>query len=315
MFQLFKERNFSDYINDTFQFFKVHGKHFFKTYFVINGGLLLIATVLIYFFMKVYMEFIFSTVSGGVGSQQNYFSDYFNANFGLMISLIIGAILFFMIISLFQFTFPVVYLDLLDSKKGSNFTAKDILIGMKKRILKILKFVIGSIFIILPLVMIVFGLSILLCFILIGFPLFLIMIPTMMSFIHLTFYYYMNSDEGFFSALADGFETVKEQFWPIIGATFVIIIIIQIVNTIFTLIPYLFGVASMFTTLQNGNKEEAFSMITIMMSVIMVVSTIVSYILNNLLLINQGLIYYSHIENNESSMSNDSIEMIGTESE
>jgi len=186
---------------------------------------------------------------------------------------------------------------------------------MKNRIPKILKFIIGSIFIIFPLLMIIFGLLILLCFIIIGIPALLIMVPAMLSFIHLTFYYYMNSDEGFFSALGDGFDTVKQQFWPIVGSTAVMIFVIQIVNTIFTLIPYLFGMASMFTTLQSGSKEDAFSTIAIIMSIIMVISVIVSYILNNLLLINQGMIYYSHIENSESSISNDSIDLIGTDSE
>ena len=197
MFQLFKERRFNDYINDTFEFFKVQGKHFFKTYFIINGGLLLIAVVLIYFFMKIYMDFIFSKVSGNGNAPQNDFGNFFNANFGLIIALITVGMLLFMIISLFQFTFPVVYLDLYDSKKGADFSAKDILIGMKKRIPKILKFIIGSIFIIFPILMIVFGLLILLCFIIIGIPALLIMVPAMLSFIHLTFYYYMNSDEGF----------------------------------------------------------------------------------------------------------------------
>ena len=139
MFQLFKERNFSDYINDTFQFFKVQGKHFFKTYFIINGGLLLVAVVLIYFLMKIYFDFIFSKISGNGNAPQNDLGTFFNANFGLMIALIIGAILLFMVISLFQFTFPVVYLDLYDSKKGADFSAKDILIGMKKRIPKSVK--------------------------------------------------------------------------------------------------------------------------------------------------------------------------------
>lgn len=315
MFQLFKERNFSDYINDTFQFFKVQGKHFFKTYFIINGGLLLLGVVLVYFFSKIYMDFVFSKISGNGNAPQNDLGTFFNANFGLMIALIIGAILLFMVISLFQFAFPVVYLDLYDSKKGADFSAKDILIGMKKRLLKILKFVVGSIFILFPLLMIVFGLLILLCFIIVGIPLLLIMVPAMLSFIHLTFYYYMNSDEGFFSSLGDGFDTVKQQFWPIIGSTVVMIFIIQIVNTIFTLIPYLFGMASMFTTLQSGSQEDAFSTLSIIMSIIMVISTMVSYILNNLLLINQGMIYYSHIENSESSISNDSIDLIGTDSE
>jgi hypothetical protein len=232
-----------------------------------------------------------------------------------MIALIIGAILLFMIISLFQFTFPVVYLDLLDSKKGTNFTAKDILIGMKKRIPRILLFVLGSLFIIFPILMIVSGLLIMLCFILIGIPLLFIMVPAMMSFIHLTFYYYMNSNEGFFSAIGDAFDTIKQQFWPIIGATVVMIVLIQIVNTIFTMIPYVFGMASLFTTIKSGAREDAFSTMSILMSVIMVISTIFGYILNNLLLINQGMIYYSHIENTESSISNDSIDLIGTESE
>ena len=71
----------------------------------------------------------------------------------------------------------------------------------------------------------------------------------------------------------------------------------------------------MFTTLQSGAKDDAFSTISILLSIIMVVSTIVSFILNNLLIINQGLIYYSHIENSESSISNDSIDLIGTDSE
>jgi hypothetical protein len=315
MFQLFKERNFSDYINDTFQFFKMHGKHFFKNYFIINGPFLLLATVLIYFLMKIYMEFVFSMASGGAVLQENYIGNYINANFELMIALIIGAILFFMIISLFQFTLPLVYLDLLDNKKGNDFTVKDILSGMKKRIPKILKFVIGTVFILLPLYMIVFGFLFLLCFIIIGIPLLLIMAPALFSFGHLTFYYYMNSAEGFFSAIGDAFYTVKNQFWPIVGATVVMIIIIQIVNTIFTMIPYVFGMASMFTTIKSGSQENAFSTLSVMISIVMVVSTIVSYILNNLLLINQGMVYYSHIENGESSICNASIDMIGTDSE
>ena len=77
MFQLFKERNFSDYINDTFLFFKVQGKHFFKSYFTINGPFLLIAVVLIYFFTKIYMDFVFSMISGGAVVEENYFGNYF----------------------------------------------------------------------------------------------------------------------------------------------------------------------------------------------------------------------------------------------
>ena len=314
MFQLFKERNFSDYINDTFLFFKVLGKHFFKTYFVVNGGLLLIVTVLIYFLSKVYMDFVFSIASGGI-PQANGMGSYITNNIGVIITVFVAVMLFFLFVTLVQFAFPVVYLDLYDAKKGTDFTPKDILIGMKKRIPRILKFVVGAVFILFPLFFIVFGLLILLCFIIVGFPLLLIMIPAMVSFVNLTFFYYMNSNEGFFSAIGDAYETVKGQFWPIVGSTAVMFFIIQMVSTVFTLVPYFFGMASMFTTLESGSMEDRFSVLSIMISIVFVMSTIVSYILNNLILINQGMIYYSHIENSESSISNDSIDLIGTDSE
>ena len=317
MFQLFKERNFNDYINDTFQFFKILGKHYFKNYFTINGGLLLLVTVFIYFFTKVYFDFITSTMSGGINASQNTFANYFNNNTGLMIALVSVALLLIMVISIIQFAFPVIYLDLYDQNKGANFTTIDILNKLKSKISKILIFVIGSIFIIFPILIIVMVVLVLLCFIIIGIPLLFIMLPAIMSWIHLSFYYYMNSDKGFFNAIGDGFETVKQQFWPIVGTTVIMYIIIQTISTIFTMIPYLFGMASMFSTISDTNATNAdrFSGISVMISIVMVVSTIVSFILNNLLLINQGMIYYSHIEGSESNTTTNSIDLIGTDSE
>ena len=162
---------------------------------------------------------------------------------------------------------------------------------------------------------IVMIINVLLCFIIIGIPLLFVMFPAMLSFVQLTFFYYMNSDQGFFTAISDAYDTVKNQLWHIVGTTAVMMIIIQIVSTIFTMIPYVFGMASMFTTLESGDSEEAFSIISMMMSIVMVISIIVSFIFNNLLLVNQGMIYYSHIENSESSFYVDSLDLIGTDSE
>lgn len=314
MFQLFKERNFSDYINDTFQFFKILGKHFFKLFFVVNGGLMLLAIVLIYFFTKVYFDFIISGVSAN-GFQDNYMANFIQANIGTIIACSIGAFLLLMLVSIMQFTFPVIYLDLYDSKKGTDFTAKDILLGLRKRIGKIIKFVIGSIFIIFPIFFVVMVLNFLLVFVIIGIPLLLITMPALMSWVNLSFYYYMNSEESFFSALGDGFETLRGQFWPIVFSTLILFVIYYVITTTFTLIPYFFGIASMFTVIDQGSPQDSFSAISIMMAVVMMVSMIANYILYNLLLINQGLIYYSHIENTESSISHDSIDLIGTDSE
>lgn len=83
------------------------------------------------------------------------------------------------------------------------------------------------------------------------------------------------------------------------------------------MIPYIFGMASMFTTLkdQANNPSDSYSYISIMMTIVMVISLLASYILNNLILINQGMVYYSQRDYDENISSNSSIDLIGTDSE
>ena len=64
MFQLYKKRDFSELVGDTFGFFKLEGKNYFKNYFIINGSLLLLLVVIIYFFTK---EEFFGKVSEEFG--------------------------------------------------------------------------------------------------------------------------------------------------------------------------------------------------------------------------------------------------------
>lgn len=316
MFQLYKKRDFSSYINDTFQFFKIHGKHYFKNYFTINGIFLLIAVVLLYFVFKIYFEFVFSSFTTGFQNSDNDFGNYIKNNTATVVTVAVFGFLLLMFVSLLQFAFPVIYLDLLDKKNGNNFTTNDIVQQLKKNVFKFLKFILASIFIILPLMAIVFTINVLLCFLIIGFPLFLITIPAIMSLIHLTFYNYIITDDGFFNSLSQAFSDLKQQFWAIVLSTFIIYLIIQVVSTIFSMVPYLFGVASIYTTPRSyDGTNNPYSIISIMMIAIMVISFLVSYILNNLLLINQGLIYYSQREFNDNISSINTIDLIGTDSE
>ena len=96
------------------------------------------------------------------------------------------------------------------------------------------------------------------------------------------------------------------------------IIIIQIVMTIFTTIPYLLGMANMFTEFspQSGPiNPEKLSALPMLMTVVMVISLVANYILSNLIIVNQGLIYYSQKETEENSSVNHTIDLIGTDSE
>jgi hypothetical protein len=91
-------------------------------------------------------------------------------------------------------------------------------------------------------------------------------------------------------------------------------IIIQVTMTVFTMIPYAFGMVSMVTSLeQNPGSTEGLATFGIMMAIIMVITILMSYILNNLMLINQGLAHYSRRENDENIIAQDSIDLIGRE--
>lgn len=316
MFQLYKKRLFSDYINDTFNFFKITGKHFFKNYLNINGILLLITVVLMFFVFKVYFDFTFSKLANGVVQNNNQIQNLIENNSGVIIFSVIFGILLLMLISLLQFAFPVLYLKIMDEKKGTNFGTPDIIKELKKSTFKLIKFSIGAVFILFPLSMLIIVINVFLCFLIIGFPLFLITIPALMSWIHLIFYHYISSEDNFFGSFGAAFGDLKQQFWPIVFSTLIMYIIIQIVNTIFTMIPYVFGMASILTSAKDvNNSNENYTFMSTIMTLIFIISMLVSYILNNLILINQGMVYYSQRDYDENISESSSIDTIGLDCE
>lgn len=316
MFLLHKKRNFSELISDTFLFFRKNGKHFFKLYFTINGAFLLISSVLIYFIFKIYFEFLFSSLSSGIQSESNSVVTLLENNTEIFIVIAILGVLFLVFMSLLQFTFPVVYLDLLEKKQNQNFGVREVISGLKSNTLKLIKFLLGSLFVFIPIALIVLTINIFLCFIIIGFLLFIITLPFLMSWFHLTFYHYIIGKKRFFAALIDAFSNVKQQFWNITLSTLVMYVIIQIVMTILSMIPYVFGIATLFTNPKGTyNQTEGLNIVTIIMIAVMIVSLIANYILNNLIIVNQGLIYYTLQEQNENISAKNSIDLIGSESE
>jgi hypothetical protein len=84
--------------------------------------------------------------------------------------------------------------------------------------------------------------------------------------------------------------------------------------TVFTMIPYMLGLVTVFTGIEEGSRgTDTTSTVSIMMTMVMVFSLLMSYILNNLLLVNQGLVYYSRQEFDENKSADFSIDLIGSE--
>ncbi|MGL2967001.1 hypothetical protein [Flavobacterium sp. XGLA_31] len=313
MFELFKRREFGDYISDTFQFFRQTGKHYLKTYFTISGAMLLLLVVASYFLFQVYFDFTLNTGRDG-NANADYLQGYLLDNIAVIILVAVFLFLFIILLSMLNYSIPVLYMDLYDQNKGSGFEVREVLQNFRKKFGKILLFFLGTVFLITPILFVVFALLVLLCFILIGIPMLLLAIPTAFSWIILSFFEYLNNDKGLFEAYGDGFYHIKNQYFPIVGSAMVMYIMIQVSMTVFTFIPYMFGVASVFTTIENPQANaDGLSTMKIMMTVVMVISMLASFILNNLLMVNQGLVYYSRREFDENISSNDSIDSIGLE--
>ncbi|HJS00408.1 MAG TPA: hypothetical protein VJ780_05690 [Flavobacterium sp.] len=317
MFQLHKNRSFSTYINDTFLFFKMHGKSFFKNYFIINGALLLLLIAIVFFGFQFYFQSLFSNINAP-GLNTNSVGNMINDNMGSVVLLAILVMVLFFFISVLQYAFPVIYFDLFDKKNTDDIVPSEILHSLKQKSFKIFKFFIALVFIITPIIVIIFGINMLLFFIIIGIPLFFITAPAALCWVNISFFHYLNSNDRLFPSLSIGFKYLKQQFWTNVGSTIIMIIIIQIVMTIFTTIPYLFGMANMFTEFspQSGPiNPEKLSALPMLMTVVMVISLVANYILSNLIIVNQGLIYYSQKETEENSSVNHTIDLIGTDSE
>lgn len=316
MFELLKKRGLSEYISDTFTFFKIFGKHFFKNYIIINGGFLLILCVLMYFLFKVYFEVLFS-VSGAPGG--SYFLEYFNNNFGIFIGSIILFGVLIIILSLLNIAYPILYLQLIQEKGDNNFTASDLIVLLKQNTGRLLKFFIGSVFILFPIMIISFVILFLLCFILIGIPLIMIAMPAFIAWGHLSLYTYLTEKTGFFASLKKGFSLLKQEFWAITATTFIMLMLIQMVQGAITMIPYIIGMVLFFTSANasqfNISQPDGLSALGIFVTVIFLFAIILSYLFNNLIIVNQGIIYYSLREENENLTSVSQIDLIGTDNE
>lgn len=317
MFQLYKKRNFNELVGDTFTFFKLHSKNYFKNYFIINGGFLLVLVVLLYFFLKIFYEGLFAGINN-YRVEENAMIANLTSNFPLLIA--IGIFMFFLIIiiSIINYSYPIGYLKLIETK--SELSTKNLIDFIKSKVGKSIVFVLASLVTFVPIFFIVFGLLVALMFIFIGFPLILIVFPALISWISLSYYDYISTENSFFTSMSNGFNLLKEKFWAIIGSTVIMFIIVQIVVGIAYIIPYIIGMASTFTNpeMMQGSNEpnvEALSFMMIMMTIAMIISILFNYTLQNLILINQGIIYYSSKEELENHTIKNDIDLIGTDSE
>ena len=318
MIQLFKIRTFSDYFSDTISFFKTSGRHFFKNYFIVNGGFMMVLIALIYFGVTFYMESLQSETSIAVNAGVATYDDWTSQNLPLLLGFILISFLTVVILSVLNVAYPIIYLGLYDKHQGHDFSTTQIINVLKNNALRLVIFSLGTIFIYLPIFIIILGVCIALCFVIVGIPLLLIVFPALYSWISIAFYEYLTNQSGFFKAMQVSYRTVTQDFWAVVGGSFLMIMIVQMLQTVVTMIPYFIGIIIFFTSaqdLEGTSQTDRFGFASILIIVVFALSIIVGYISNNLLVVAQGLMYYSGRERLESIGTTSLIDKIGSDFE
>ncbi|MFL9837891.1 hypothetical protein ABS768_10305 [Flavobacterium sp. ST-75] len=305
MFKLYRLRDFSALINDSFSFFKYHGKNYFKNYFIINGGILVVIALLTYLTTNVIFTSIGDLNSPGA---QEMLLDYFDNNLWYFIG--VGGVIFLllMILSLLNYSYPVLYLKTLQNNQKP--TVKDIVTLLKSKAGKIILFPIASLISFIPLFTIIALISAFFFMTIIGIPVACIIIAAMASWMMLSFYDNITTDNGFFTSFSKGITILTNRFWQNIGVTIIIAIVVFCTNLFFSLIPELL---LEFTLLSETTDTTSVSVIIAIISTIL--SVFISYLLTNLTVISQGMIYYSYEESIHNNSLDSEIDLIGGESE
>lgn len=309
--QLYKSRGFSEFFQDTFAFLKTNGKHFFKHYLIINGFFLIIMMVMMYFFTKFYTSIIFG---GILGNNPTVIDDYMNENFGLFIVLVLVFVIIALIAGIISFSFVPLYLKIYAEHDGMNFGTSELVAAYKSNLGRIFVFLVCGVLISIPLVILMgIGMFILIITI-VGILIIPVLIGAFSLFYNMTLMEYLEKKRGIWESFAYAWMLMTSKFWAAVGSVGLFFLISYIIQSVFSLIPYVFGMASLFTTIENGgNTQEAVSAtMTIVMLAVFFLSFFTGAILGVIVQLNQGIIFYSLKEDHENINTKSVIDQIGS---
>lgn len=309
--QLYKTRDFSEFFQDTFAFLKTNGKHLFKHYLIINGFFLMIMMVLMYFFTKFYTSIIFG---GIMGNGSTMVDDYMNENMGLFIVLIFVFVIVALIAGVISFSFLPLYLKLFITHNGQNFGSSELITAYKSNIGKIFIFLICGFLLGIPLAIMMGIGAFVLAITIIGILLIPLLIGGFSLFYNMTLMEYLEQKKGIWDSFGYAWTLLTSKFWAAVGSVGLFFLMSYIVQSFFSMIPYIFGMASLFTTIESGtqNPENMSSTITIMMLAVFFISFFVTALLGVIVQLNQGIIFYSLKEDKENINTKSVIDQIGS---
>ena len=297
MMQFYKKRDFGALISDTFNFVKLYGKNYFKNYFVINGLLLILMAVLVFFGFRNFFSLIFEGIGGNSASIGRYFLE----NIMQIIFTFLFIFLVFIMISVVNYSYPVLYLKRLTETGNKNIAVDEIMSDVKKNIGKIFKLFLGFVFIVFPLYLAVYGLSYTVTYRIQGlsFLLLIFLTPVMTNVVNFLIYDYFNREKGFFSSLSYAIRSQfsyqeynqKSPFWKYWGTTVILYILQQVVAYTLAFILVFIIILCLGLSLNMSSAETFY--ITLGLTVMAYpLIIIISLIMSNFISLCSGFMYY-----------------------
>lgn len=318
--QFYKKRDFGSIVSDTFTFFKENGKNYFKNYLMINGLLLILMVVI---FVFGYREIIGQMFSSNTGGQNYYFEAYFQENRPMLILVSVLIFLLFLAVTMVAYSYPVLYLKRLSETGNRNIKTDEILGDIKKNSKRFILLFLGLMFIVTPLAFVLIGISYLLMLIVIGLFLLILLMPALMNVINFLLFDYLHTGKGFFESLSYAIRSQfsyrnsneKSPFWKYWGSTIVMYIVVQIVSSIFTMIPMIILFTKIFTLPEQDGKLQSNPFegsLGIIFFVLYGVAILCSFILMNVMFVCSGLQYYDSRTDLHRAVDLTEIDTIGT---
>jgi hypothetical protein len=312
--QLYKSRDFSGFFQDTFAFLTENGKHFFKHFIIINGAFVLVLMALAYFFAKFYTDILF----GGIlnqGDSAAVIDSYMNNNFGQMVLLVLLFIVVALVAGIISYAYTPFYLKLHNEKGPSNFNTATIINLYKANLGKLFIFLVCAILVAIPLFFVMGIISFVLMITIIGIIALPLVIGAVSLYYNMTLFEYIENKKGIWESFGYSWDLMSSKFWAAVGSVGLFYLMSYVIQNVIAIIPYVFGMASIFSTFENGvnnDQSQVGGSFMVIMLIVFLLTFLVSSFLGLIVQLNQGIVFYSLKEDNENITTKSDIDEIGS---
>lgn len=310
--QLYQNRDFNSFFQDTFTFLKEHGKHFFTHFFTISGALIIVLAVVSYYVTKTYTEsfmYSFSTT----GSPSASIDQFANENFGAFIFTIIGVLILIIIFWVIVYAFTPIYFKLFEKHNGTNFGMKEITNSYKANIGKLLGFVLFGFILAIPLG-IVFGIiGIILAITIVGILALPFLVGIFSSLYHMTLLEQLDNKRNFWDSFGYAWQLITSKFWHAVGCIGIFYLMAYIIQMGIGFIQGIVQGVQSITVIQEPVGMEDMPIGSLILAIVIsIISFIISTTLQTVIQVNQSIVYYGLKETSENVNTKSVIDQIGS---